>query len=79
MNSNENFAASYSNYGDTVDFCAPGTSVVSTYLKGKYQKMSGTSKATPHITAAVAYEKMIQPSLNYKGVKKVLKKYAVDK
>jgi subtilisin family serine protease len=79
MNSNENFAASYSNYGDTVDFCAPGTSVVSTYLKGKYQKMSGTSMATPHITAAVAYVKMIQPSLNYKGVKKVLKKYAVDK
>lgn len=41
--------------------------------------MSGTSMATPHITAAVAYVKMIQPSLNYKGVKKVLKKYAVDK
>lgn len=79
MNSNEVFAASYSNYGDTVDFCAPGTSILSTYLKGKHQKMSGTSMATPHITAAVAYVKMIQPKLDYKGVKKVLKKYAVDK
>lgn len=79
INSNGIFAASYSNYGDTIDFSAPGTSVASTYLGGGTMKMSGTSMATPHISAAVAYVKMIEPQLNYKGVKIRLQQYAVDR
>ncbi len=55
--------ASYSNTGSHVDFCAPGTSVVSSYRKvisgGKidyndYEPLSGTSMAAPHVTAVFA-------------------------
>ena len=65
----ENFPyiASYSNYGDIIDLCLPGSNILScvpnesTYSKiytsstgGKYAVISGTSMATPHATALVA-------------------------
>ena len=62
-----------------IDFAAPGTAVVSTYLGGGKKSMSGTSMATPHVVAAIAYIKMIEPKLNYKGVKNRLKQYAEDR
>ncbi len=42
--------ASYSNYGNPpVDYCAPGSSIYSTYKGGGYATLSGTSMATPHV------------------------------
>lgn len=46
--------ASFSNYGDWVDICAPGVSVPSTYLSGQYTTMSGTSMACPHVSGVAA-------------------------
>lgn len=41
--------ASYSNYGNPpVDYCAPGSSIYSTYKGGGYATLSGTSMAAPH-------------------------------
>ncbi len=53
------FDASYSNYGSAVDFCAPGTNIIScnSYYgknKGEYVIASGTSMAAPHVSAAFA-------------------------
>lgn len=50
------FAGSYSNYGSVVDFCAPGTSIKSSYYLGdnSYAELSGTSMAAPHVSACVA-------------------------
>jgi subtilisin len=49
VDSLDNFA-SFSNYGnDAVDFAAPGVRILSTYMDGKYAKMSGTSMAAPHL------------------------------
>lgn len=79
IRNNGMFASDYSNYGDMIDFAAPGTAVVSTYLGGGKKSMSGTSMATPHVVAAIAYIKMIEPKLNYKGVKNRLKQYAEDR
>jgi len=46
--SKNNFA-SWSNWGNPpVDFCAPGVSIKSTWKKGEYNTISGTSMATPH-------------------------------
>ena len=41
--------ASFSNYANPpVDYCAPGVGVNSTWKKGGYNSISGTSMATPH-------------------------------
>lgn len=46
--------SSFSNYGDWVDICAPGTSVLSTIPNNKYGRMSGTSMACPHVSGVAA-------------------------
>lgn len=51
------FDDSYSNYGDTVDFGAPGSYINSAWIDSNTatnHQESGTSMATPHVTACVA-------------------------
>ena len=43
-----------SNHGAAVDIAAPGVGIVSSVPDGKYQEMSGTSMAAPHVEAAAA-------------------------
>ncbi|KAK7235618.1 serine-type endopeptidase [Aureococcus anophagefferens] len=47
--------ASFSNYGDWVDFAAPGESIVSLVNDGGYSAMSGTSMSTPLVAGIVAF------------------------
>jgi len=46
--------APYSNSNENVDLLAPGSNILSTYLNGKYARLSGTSMATPHVSGALA-------------------------
>ncbi len=68
--------ASYSNFGQTVDIAAPGSSVYSTlptqttpmmtkeYRGANYDYLSGTSMASPHVAAAAALLWSYDTSLN---------------
>ncbi|KAF2706449.1 subtilisin-like serine protease-like protein PR1A [Pleomassaria siparia CBS 279.74] len=47
--------AAFSNYGAVVDIFAPGVSILSTWLNGGTNTISGTSMATPHVAGLAAY------------------------
>lgn len=72
------YVAYYSNRGSKIDFCAPGSEVVSAKNGGTLVSMSGTSMAAPHITAAITYIKSMQSNLSVAGVYKELKLYSKD-
>jgi subtilisin family serine protease len=46
--------ASFSGRGQALDIMAPGVSTYSSYLGGGYAYLSGTSMATPHVSATIA-------------------------
>ncbi|PHH60399.1 hypothetical protein CDD81_1712 [Ophiocordyceps australis] len=47
--------SSFSNYGSVVDIFAPGSNILSTWIGGGTNTISGTSMATPHIVGLGAY------------------------
>lgn len=53
--------ASFSNYGQSVDVCAPGVDVMSYYPGEALMALDGTSMASPHIAALAAMLKMYLP------------------
>ena len=70
--------AYFSNYGDAVDVCAPGVDILSSIPGGGYDKCSGTSMATPHVTAAVAMLMLEYPEYTPGQIKNLLKSMTVD-
>lgn len=75
---NGNFDSSYSNYGESVDICAPGTSIYSTLPDGKYGYKSGTSMACPFVSAAAAMLKTANPDIDCEEASYILSKTARD-
>ena len=72
--------AEFSNYGDTIDFAAPGDQIYSTvpllfYLSG-YAVADGTSMATPHVSGIAALIKSVHPELTGAQVIDLMKKQA---
>lgn len=67
-----------SNYGDYVDFTAPGTDIDSTWNDGGYASESGTSMACPHLAAAAAMIKVRHPDYDQGDIYAAFLDYAVD-
>lgn len=60
-----------SNYGqNSVLVAAPGNNIVSTYLNGKYESLSGTSMAAPILTGVIGLYKQYHPQKNFSDFKK---------
>lgn len=65
--------AAWSNFGATrVDLAAPGVSIYSTRNNGTYAYLSGTSMATPLVSAVAALVWSVRPDFTYKDVKRAL-------
>lgn len=56
--------SNFSNYGKSVHVTAPGSNILSTYKRGAYTTMSGTSMATPHIAGIVGLMLSVEPNLS---------------
>jgi subtilisin family serine protease len=65
--------ASFSNYGNkSVDLAAPGVEIASTWKGSDYRYLSGTSMATPFVTASAALLRKAGDGLPYTRIRKLL-------
>lgn len=61
--------APFSSMGDEIDMIAPGAGVISLAPGGGFIRMSGTSMAAPHVTAAAALLLSMEPHLRPSAVR----------
>ncbi len=73
----DNKLAVYSNYNGTVDICAPGNNIKSSYNNGDFVKLSGTSMATPLVVAGLAVVYTAYPDKTAKEAEEMLKEYSI--
>ena len=68
--------ASFSDFGSkNVDLGAPGSNIVSTYPTSVYKVLSGTSMATPFVTAAAAMLREQNSDLTYSKLRSLIKSH----
>ncbi|MCB2230441.1 S8 family peptidase [bacterium] len=70
--------ATYSNYGPEVELIAPGSSILSTYKRGGYATMSGTSMASPMVTGAAVIAWQAHPTYTNVQMRALLNGTAED-
>jgi len=65
-------AGDFSSYGSDVDLIAPGVCILSIYLGGGYNTLSGTSMTSPHVAGAAALYKAGNPGASPAQVRTAL-------
>ncbi|HLG32404.1 MAG TPA: S8 family serine peptidase, partial [Ignavibacteriaceae bacterium] len=73
----DDFVASNSNYGSTLDLVAPGTQIITTARNNNYASINGTSASTPLVAAAAALILSLHNFTN-EEVKQILKSTTDD-
>ena len=69
----ENLLANFTNYGKKgVDIFAPGHDIYNTVVKNGYQKLSGTSMASPCTAGVAALVRSYYPQLSASQVKQII-------
>ena len=75
-NSNDNITY-WSNYGDDIDICSPGASILSTVFDGgggnTYASYDGTSMASPVAAGVAALVKSVHPGMSVEDLKDYLR------
>ncbi len=70
------YKAYYSNYGDWVDVCAPGSNITSAVPAGGSTTKFGTSQAAPHVAGVAGLLKALRPSLTAADIRSLIVRYA---
>ncbi len=70
--------ASYSNYGEAVDCCAPGDNVDGYNANGEKAAANGTSFSAAYISAGAAMIKLEHPEYNAQEIQQVIKSVCID-
>ncbi len=68
----------FSNYGEAVDVGAPGSAILSTYKNNSYYMSSGTSMATPHVSALAGLLLSLRPDLSLAQLTDLIRATADD-
>jgi len=75
--SNNNLA-SFSSVGPQVELAAPGVNILSTWMGGGYNTISGTSMATPHVSGVAALAIQANPLMSNVEIRTLLQNTADD-
>lgn len=68
--------ASFSNYGTGLDLMAPGVNIYSTVPNNRYQTMSGTSMASPHVAGVAGLMRSANRNISVNNVRNILRNTA---
>jgi subtilisin family serine protease len=70
--------ATFSSFGETIDFAAPGVEILSAVAGSSYYRFDGTSMAAPIVAGTVALMLSRNPFLTPDDVRRILTESAVD-
>lgn len=70
--------APFTNYGSSVDVCAPGVNIYSSVPGNSYDILSGTSMAAPFVSAAVSLLYVNNPLLTPTKAEQLINAYSAD-
>lgn len=74
----DNVRAKYSNYGDSVDCCAPGDNVDGYNADGEKTTANGTSFSAAYISAGAAMIKLEHPEYPAQEIQQIIKSVCID-